>query len=201
MKAVAWPLVLSLLVTSGVAGAAAPARSIEFHRSIEEARKAAKVERPTVILFGATWCTWCRKMETDTLTDPKVMQAAGQFLWVKIDVDKDQELAARYGVDGVPSQSSSTTRDACSGAQRISVAGQVSCVLVAEPGEPSSRGTAPRSARPFPEVAKSGRRTGNDRTPRSGTGQAGPNGPRGDSGRVPKKGANRLARVAGLDGP
>ncbi len=102
MKAAAWPLVLSLLVTSSVASAAAPARSIEFHRSIEEARKAAKVERPTVLLFGATWCTWCRKMETDTLTDPKVMQAAGQFLWVKIDVDKDQELAARYGVDGVP---------------------------------------------------------------------------------------------------
>jgi thioredoxin-related protein len=102
MKAVAWPLVLSLLATSGVAGAAAPARSIEFHHSIEDARKAAKVERPTVILFGATWCTWCRKMETDTLADPKVVQAAGQFLWVKIDVDKDQELAARYGVDGVP---------------------------------------------------------------------------------------------------
>ncbi len=102
MKAVAWPLLLSLLVTSSVAGAAAPARSIEFHRSIEEARKAAKVERPTVLLFGATWCTWCRKMETDTLADPKVTQAAGQFLWVKIDVDKDQELAARYGVEGVP---------------------------------------------------------------------------------------------------
>ena len=41
-------------------------------------------------------------MEPDTLTDPKVMQAAGQFLWVKIHVYKDQELAARYAVDGVP---------------------------------------------------------------------------------------------------
>ncbi|HEX4072709.1 MAG TPA: hypothetical protein VHX68_16120, partial [Planctomycetaceae bacterium] len=74
MKAVVWSLLLSLLVTSSVAGAAATPRSIEFHRSIEEARKSAKVERPTVLLFGATWCTWCRKMETDTLTDPKVMQ-------------------------------------------------------------------------------------------------------------------------------
>ena len=102
MKAVASTLLLSLLVTSSVAGAAAPARSIEFHHSLDEARKAAKVERPTVLLFGATWCTWCRKMETDTLADPKVREAAGQFLWVKIDVDKNQELAARYGVDGVP---------------------------------------------------------------------------------------------------
>ena len=77
-------------------------RSIEFHHSIDEARKAAKPEQPTVVLFGASWCSWCRKMEADTLADPKVTTIAGQFLWVKVDVDKDQELAARYGVDGVP---------------------------------------------------------------------------------------------------
>lgn len=200
MKAAAWPLVLSLLVTSSVASAAAPARSIEFHRSIEEARKAAKVERPTVLLFGATWCTWCRKMETDTLTDPKVMQAAGQFLWVKIDVDKDQELAARYGVDGVPVAVMIDNQGRVLGAQRISVAGQVSRFLIKEPGQPSSRGTAARSTRPLPEVAKSGRRAGNDQTSHSGTGQTCPNGPRENPCGVPKKGAIRLACVAGPDG-
>jgi thiol-disulfide isomerase/thioredoxin len=102
MKAVGWLLLASICTAGRLAGAAAPARSIEFHRSIEEAKKAAKVERPTVILFGASWCTWCRKMETDTLTDPKVTKTADRFLWVKIDVDQDQELAVRYGVEGVP---------------------------------------------------------------------------------------------------
>ncbi len=41
-------------------------------------------------------------MDVDTLADPKVTTIAGQFLWVKVDVDKDQELATRFGVDGVP---------------------------------------------------------------------------------------------------
>jgi thioredoxin-like negative regulator of GroEL len=102
MKSAAWVIGLALLAATRVADGAAPARSVEFHHTIEEARKSAKVEQPMVIVFGARWCTWCRKMETDTLTDPKVTTVASQFLWVKVDVDKDHELAARYGVEGIP---------------------------------------------------------------------------------------------------
>jgi thioredoxin-like negative regulator of GroEL len=102
MKSVRWPILLALLAATSVANGAAPVRSIDFHRSLDEVRKGAKVEQPTVIVFGASWCAWCRKMEADTLADPKVTTIAGQFVWVKVDIDKDQELAARYGVDGVP---------------------------------------------------------------------------------------------------
>jgi thiol-disulfide isomerase/thioredoxin len=97
MKSARRLLLVALLAATSVADAAVPVRSIEFHRSIEEARKAAKAERPAVILFGASWCAWCRKMDVDTLADPKVTTIAGQFLWVKVDVDKDQELATRFG--------------------------------------------------------------------------------------------------------
>jgi thioredoxin-like negative regulator of GroEL len=102
MKPNGWPPLLALLFATSLAGGAAPVRSIEFHHSIEEARKAAKPERPMVILFGASWCGWCRKMEADTLTASKVETIADKFLWVKVDVDKDPELATRYGADGVP---------------------------------------------------------------------------------------------------
>jgi thioredoxin-like negative regulator of GroEL len=102
MNRTGWLTLLVLLVATSVANGAAPARSIEFQRNVEEARKAAKPERPMVILFGASWCSWCRKMESDTLTASKVETIAGKFLWVKVDIDKDPELAARYGVDGVP---------------------------------------------------------------------------------------------------
>jgi thioredoxin-like negative regulator of GroEL len=95
---------LFVFAAAGVAVGAAPARprAIDFHRTIDEARHSTKLEQPVVLVFGATWCTWCHKLESDTLTDPKVMTAAGQFLWVKIDIDKEHELAARYGVEGVP---------------------------------------------------------------------------------------------------
>jgi len=102
MKPIRWSALLALLLATSVAGGAAPVRSIEFQRNIDEARKTAKPERPMVLLFGASWCGWCRKMEADTLTDPKVETIAGKFLWVKVDIDKDPELAARYAVDGVP---------------------------------------------------------------------------------------------------
>jgi thioredoxin-related protein len=96
--------VLVLLAAAGVAIGAAPARprSIDFHRTIDEARRALTSKQPLVLVFGASWCTWCHKLETDTLADPQVMTAAGQFQWVKIDVDKDHELAARFGAEGVP---------------------------------------------------------------------------------------------------
>jgi len=102
MKLATLTVFLAALAATNVAEGAAPARAIAFHRTIDEARKSAKSEQPVVLVFGAHWCQWCRKMETDTLTDPKVTTIAGQFLWVKIDIDKDHELAARYGVDGVP---------------------------------------------------------------------------------------------------
>jgi thioredoxin-related protein len=102
MKPALWTGIFVALAMASVADGAAPARSIAFHRSIDEARKSAKSEQPMVLVFGAHWCAWCRKMETDTLTDPKVATIAGQFLWVKVDVDQDHELAARYGVNGVP---------------------------------------------------------------------------------------------------
>jgi len=102
MKLAMWTGILFALAVTSVADGAAPARAIAFHRTIDEARKSAKSEQPVVLVFGAHWCQWCRKMESDTLADPKVTTIAGQFLWVKIDIDKDHELAARYGVDGVP---------------------------------------------------------------------------------------------------
>jgi thioredoxin-like negative regulator of GroEL len=66
-------------------------------RILEEPR-----EQPVVMVFGAPWCGWCRKMESVTLVDEAVENLAGDFLWVKIDIEQDEELAAQFGVRGVP---------------------------------------------------------------------------------------------------
>jgi thioredoxin-related protein len=103
MKSIIRRARIALVVATTVAAVASPARgAIDFHPSIEAARKMATKPRPMVLIFGATWCGWCRKMAADTLTDPKVEAIAGKFSWVKIDVDKHQELSARFGVQSVP---------------------------------------------------------------------------------------------------
>ncbi len=102
MQAIGWRTLIIVTVAASLLGEAAEAPGIEFHRDVAAARRTGKPERPVVIFFGAAWCGWCRKMAADTLIDPKVAAIADQFNWVKIDVDKQPELAARYGVEGVP---------------------------------------------------------------------------------------------------
>lgn len=60
------------------------------------------LERPAVVFFGAQWCGWCRKMDTVTLTHESVEAMADDFIWVQIDIDQKEQLAAQYGVRGVP---------------------------------------------------------------------------------------------------
>jgi thioredoxin-like negative regulator of GroEL len=76
--------------------------AIDFHDSLDAAREANEGSLPTVISFGAPSCGWCRKMELETFADERVEAVAGKFVWVKINVDDHQELAARFRVRGIP---------------------------------------------------------------------------------------------------
>jgi thiol-disulfide isomerase/thioredoxin len=81
----------------------ASAKSIDFTDSLEMAKTlTADAPKPIVIQFGATWCGWCRKLEKETLTDAAVLAVAGRFVWVHADVDKEPELAARFGARALP---------------------------------------------------------------------------------------------------
>lgn len=77
-------------------------QAIDFQDSIETARMQDTANRPMVVSFGAPWCGWCRKMEVDTFDSPEVKAVAEKYVWVKVDVDEQKELAARYQVEGLP---------------------------------------------------------------------------------------------------
>jgi thioredoxin-related protein len=77
--------------------------------------KARKENKYTMVLFYATWCKWCKKMEGETFTDPDVEALLGSdFVSVKIDSESADrvvhemrkmamfELADVYGVDSFP---------------------------------------------------------------------------------------------------
>ncbi|MFF9628355.1 thioredoxin family protein [Streptomyces fradiae] len=56
--------------------------------------------KPVVLDFTASWCYWCKKQ------DPYLRQynTADNGAWVlaKVDVDRNPDLARRYGVRGIP---------------------------------------------------------------------------------------------------
>ena len=101
---------LILYLAAAAAGwcvAADGAFAVEFHPTIEAARAAEAPEgsesrRPMVVTFTGQWCAWCRKMDVDTFQSEAVAALADRFLWVKVDVDEEEETAAQFQVRGLP---------------------------------------------------------------------------------------------------
>ena len=73
--------------------------STSYPESLDQAKAKNK---PVLIKFEASWCVWCEKMEEDVFTDPEVIKELGKFVCVKIDVDKQENIAKAYKIKSLP---------------------------------------------------------------------------------------------------
>jgi thiol:disulfide interchange protein DsbD len=69
--------------------------------------KAQAEKRPLMVDFTADWCGACKKLYKETLTDPRVMEKAANFVAVKIDATDDEDpqvdaVKGKYKVVGLP---------------------------------------------------------------------------------------------------
>jgi len=67
-----------------------------FERDVIERSRAL----PVVVDFWAAWCGPCRML--GPALEAETAKRAGRLELVKVDVDAEQELAARYGIQSIP---------------------------------------------------------------------------------------------------
>ncbi len=90
-------------MTALAAGMVTQRGAITFVKGWELGRRiAAERQQPALVFFTAHWCTYCRKMEATTFTDPAVAQLASQFVCVLVDADEEPAVCQRLQLAGYP---------------------------------------------------------------------------------------------------
>jgi FKBP-type peptidyl-prolyl cis-trans isomerase 2 len=64
---------------------------------------AAKKEgKPAVLVLHAEWCSFCKKLFSETMPDPRITALRNSFTWIKVNSDKLTDYKKLYGQDGYP---------------------------------------------------------------------------------------------------
>ena len=70
-----------------------------FDEALAQARRERK---PVVLDFFADWCAPCMRMEKNTFRDDRVKALLGRCVFVRVDTDKQPDIARRMAVEGLP---------------------------------------------------------------------------------------------------
>ncbi len=83
--------------------AAAPAAPLAWEKSYAQAvAKARQGGRVTLVDFEAEWCGWCKLMDRETYGQAAVQAALSNVVCVKVDTDRDTDVAQAYQVSSMP---------------------------------------------------------------------------------------------------
>lgn len=78
---------------------------IKWQKNLKTAQKLAlQQDKPIMIVFGASWCTFCHKLERETLGDRRIAALIErEFIPVHLDFNKEERVAKILEVERLPS--------------------------------------------------------------------------------------------------
>ena len=78
--------------------------SISWAKSYAAAARAARTAKKLVLVdFYTDWCGYCKKLDAEVFPDPRVVQAVGTVVAVKLNAEREgQALSQKFGVTGFP---------------------------------------------------------------------------------------------------
>ncbi len=97
---------VGLCISAGrVALASGPiTKAIAWQPSLKAAHKVAlEQNKPMLLVFGADWCSWCKKLEKTTLSNPQLAKYINSsFVSVHIDFDEEPKIVQILDVKSLP---------------------------------------------------------------------------------------------------
>lgn len=95
------PLILLCLFMSlclRFAVAADAVGDVAWENDLGKATEISRQRQQLILVdFYAEWCGPCKQMEKTTFNDPRVIQELKKYVPLKIDIEKDQATARKYG--------------------------------------------------------------------------------------------------------
>ena len=89
--------IVLIIIAAASAALTAAADKIQWTSDLNVGLALAKSEnKPVMIDFVADWCGPCKSMDKETFSNADVIRKAQAFIPVRIDIDKQRAVAAKY---------------------------------------------------------------------------------------------------------
>lgn len=95
---------LSSIASAETAEVGGTPAKLKWHNALKPAHKLAiETDKPMLIVFGASWCGFCHKLERETLKDKRIVPVIErEFIPVHLDFDRDSKVARILEVERLP---------------------------------------------------------------------------------------------------
>jgi len=99
-----WIGMLVVSLCGAAAVAAGPKNGLKWQQDIFAGHKeSVRTGKPMLLVFGADWCVFCKKLEQTTLAEPEMVKYINQnFVPVHLDADRDKKVASILEVKSLP---------------------------------------------------------------------------------------------------